>query len=185
MEHGNFSPSIYGRKSCHLILSTHESHSIDNIFTPHSVIEINVGIACACMPALPSFYHYFFPRRQTNAKLSYAKDSYGSRKTNPTANLGLDDAGMLQGKYIELGETSRRVDNPPVIYSSVRAEGGGIVKGKEIDPELYGADGGILRTIDVEQSISEGSGSGPGSWEDVETGPTHQYHLTTTSRSSR
>ncbi|KAI9792578.1 MAG: hypothetical protein M1816_002098 [Peltula sp. TS41687] len=158
-----------------------------------TVIEINVGIACACMPALPSFYHHFFPRRQTSVKLSYAKDSFGSRKTNPTANLGPDDARLMQGKYLELNQTNRRLDKPSVMYSTVRAEGGGcgIAKGKDVDLD----DGGILRTIDVEQCISHDSGSAPSGGgggsedKDLEAGLATTYHhrhqISTTTTGSR
>ncbi|KAI9830791.1 MAG: hypothetical protein M1826_004425 [Phylliscum demangeonii] len=146
-----------------------------------TLAEINVGLICACLPALPSFYHHFFPNRSTIArtKATYGtKDSCGSRKaTRPlstaaaAAHLDAHDhhhtRSFTQGKYLELGELQEDAYSSPTsshAYHEHTSRMAGVGLGPpqaviRADSCLHaakaGAAGGILRTIDVEQSISE------------------------------
>ncbi|KAI9755041.1 MAG: hypothetical protein M4579_004444 [Chaenotheca gracillima] len=121
-----------------------------------SLAEINLGIISSCLPILPSLFRHYFARDSTKTANSQ------SIQLDTTASSTSRKARTIRTRQLEADETGL-IGYPHSMKLENSIEGGNSNHDSdELDGSwsVGGSNGGIMRTVEVEQSFPRGDSRG-------------------------
>ncbi|KAI9794955.1 MAG: hypothetical protein M1833_007329 [Piccolia ochrophora] len=138
-----------------------------NALTLWTVAEIDVGLICACLPALPPFLYHFFPKLSTTiaSKIVGSSNPVDTSRSDgpppmsktgtvlPASYVDCGDPRLATGKFVEVGDGGavRDVEGSGGQIGSNTVVVGGARDDWEKDLQDPRMEG-IMKTVDLEQS---------------------------------